>query len=107
MKTLFIFIVIICSISLGVSSFAQSDEYRGTQKFLQGVGTEYDEEGTGFDIEYVLEGQLHNFILVDSVSKSVTFEYDSMGIAEDVLVIYLPQRLIEEPLAEFKQRCTR
>jgi len=101
MKILIIFLLILFSSSLALSSFAQDDEYRGTQKFLKSVGVEYDQEGKGFDIKYVLEGQLHNFILVDSFSNSVTFEYDSKGIEEDVLIIYLPNELIEEPIGVY------
>ena len=68
---------------------ASGQEYKGTQKFLKGVGSEYDPNEKGFDIEYVLEGRLHNFILIDQSSKTITFEYDSKGISEDVLIIYL------------------
>lgn len=101
MKFLIILLVFIFYTPLGVYSFAQNEEYSGTQKFLQGVGMEYDTEGNGFDIEYFLEGQLHNFVMVDSSAKTITFEYDSKGIAEDVLIIYLPIQLIERPLAVY------
>ena len=101
MKILIFFLLFLVSTPLVVSSFAQDDEYKGTQKFLTGVGAEYDEEKIGFDIEYVLEGELSNFVMVNSSANSVTFEYDSQGISEDVLIIYLPQELIEEPLAVY------
>ena len=84
MKILIFFLLFLVSTSLVVSSFAQDDEYKGTQKFLTGVGAEYDEEKIGFDIEYVLEGELSNFVLVNSSANSVTYEYDSQGISEDV-----------------------
>ena len=100
MRVFVIFLLTFLSISIIIPSLAQ-EEYAGTQKFLRGVGAEYDEENKGFDIEYALEGELHNFILVDSESNSITFEYDSKGIKEDVLIIYLPVKLIEEPIAVF------
>lgn len=81
--------------------FAQNEEHEETQKFLTGVGAEYDEKGKGFDIEYDLQGELSNFVMVDSSANSVTFEYDSKGIAEDELIIYLPIELIEKPLAVY------
>lgn len=101
MKIAFILFLILVPTSFTVSSYGQNEEYKGTQKFLKGVATEYDIEGKGFNIEYVLEGELHNFILVDSERKSITLEYDSKGIAEDVLIIYLPSKLIDDPLVVY------
>lgn len=101
MRITFVLFLVLISTSFTVFSYGQNEEYKGTQKFLKGVGAEYDKEGKGFDIEYVLEGVLHNFILVDPERKSITLEYDSKGIAEDVLIIYLPSKLIDEPLAVY------
>ena len=64
MKILLLILFFIFSIPLSVS-FAQ-DDYRGTQKFLTGVGKEYDEKKIGFNIEYILEGELSNLINVNN-----------------------------------------
>jgi len=85
--------------SLIISSNAQ--EYQGTKKFLKGIAPDYDEDKKGFDIEYILEGELQNWVIISPETNSVTFEYDSKGISEDVLIIYLPRNLIEEPLAVY------
>ena len=98
MKVLLIFALVI--MSFFASSNAQ-EEYKGTLKILSGIGAEHDKEKKGLDVEYVLEGELDDFVLVDSESKTITFEYDSKGISEDVLIIYLPQKLIEEPIAVY------
>ena len=95
-----LFIITLISISLIASSSAQ-EEYNGTQKFLKGIAPDYDEDKKGFDIEYILEGELKNSVTINPDSKSVTFQYDSKGIKEDVLIIYLPQKLIEEPLVVY------
>lgn len=83
------------------TSYAQEVEYQGTAKKLVGVGSEFDENGKGFDIDYILEGELRNTIKIDPTSKSVTFEYYSKGIEEDVLIIFLPQALIEDPIGVY------
>jgi len=83
------------------TSYAQETEYKGIQQKLLGVGSEFDENGNGFDIDYILEGQLENTVEIDPASKSITFEYDSKGIDEDVLIIFLPQGLIDEPLGVY------
>ena len=95
----FVIIALICT-TFFISSFAQ-EEYKGTQKFLRGVAPEYDEKNMGFDIEYVLEGELQNLVIINDENNSITFEYDSKGVSEDVLIIYLPQKIIEEPLAVY------
>ena len=89
-------IVVMFTLSTISPIFAQNDEYEETQKFLTGVGAEYDENNLGFDIEYYLQGELSNFVIVNSSDNSVTFEYDSKGIAEDELIIYLPVELIDD-----------
>jgi len=101
MKPLIMLLLFFLSISFATLSFAQEVEYKGTQKFLTGIGAEYDAEKLGFDIEYVLEGELANFITFNSTLHSISFEYDSKGIAEDVLIIYLPHELIKEPLVVY------
>lgn len=78
-------------------SFAQEAEYKGIPKKLLGVGSEFDENKNGFDIDYILEGELRNTVKIDPSSKSITFEYDSKGINEDVLIIFLPRGLIDTP----------
>jgi len=99
MKFLYIaiFLFFIPSVAL---TFAQED-YQGTQKFLNGVGAEFDEEGIGSDIEYFLEGNLKDNVKINPSEKTISFEYDSTGIKEDVLIIYLPSEIIEEPLAVY------
>ena len=97
MKIFVIFVFFLFFISISISSFAQ-EEYQGTQKFLSGVAAEYDKDGKGFEIEYMLEGELDNFVFINSTSNSITFEYDSKGIEEDVLIIFLPVQLIYDPL---------
>jgi len=100
MKTLFICALIIV-LSLVGSSYAQEVEYKGIPQKLSGVGSEFDENGNGFDIDYILEGQLTDTVGIDPASKSVTFEYDSKGIEEDVLIIFLPQALIDDPIGVY------
>ena len=80
---------------------SDGQEYQGTQKFLKGLAPGYDENKKGFDIEYILEGELQNSIIINPEENSITFDYDSKGISEDVLIIYLPQNLIEEPLVVY------
>jgi predicted secreted protein with PEFG-CTERM motif len=80
--------------------FAQNDGNEN-QKFLMGVAKEHDENNSGFDIEYELEGNLSNLVIVNSTANSVTFEYDSKGIAEEELIIYLPMQLIEPPITVY------
>jgi len=82
-------------------SYAQETEYQGTSKKLLGVGSEFDENGNGFDIDYILEGELRNTVEIDPTSKSITFEYDSKGIEGDVLIIFLPQALIDNPIGVY------
>jgi len=92
-----IFLFLIPCVNL---TFAQ-EEYQGTQKFLNGVGAEFYEEGTGSDIEYFLEGKLEDNVKIDPSEKTITFEYDSTGIKEDVLIIYLPSEIIDQPLGVY------
>lgn len=82
-------------------TLAQVDEDIDNPKLLTGVAKEYDENNLGFDIEYYLEGDLSNLVIVNSTANSVTFEYDSQGIAEDELTIYLPLQLIEPPITVY------
>jgi len=82
-------------------SYAQDSEYKGTPKKLLGVGSEFDINGKGFDIDYILEGELRDTVKIDPASKSITFEYDSKGIKEDVLIIILPQALIDTPIGVY------
>ena len=89
-------IVVMFTLSTISPIFAQNEEFKETQKFLTGVGAEYDEKNLGFDIEYYLQGELSNFVIVNSSANSVTFEYDSKGIPEDELIIYLPVELIDD-----------
>ena len=76
---------------------------KGTIVDLDGdlIGVEFDEDGSGVEIEYFLEGRLEENVKIDPSEKTITFEYDSKGIKEDVLIIYLPSKIIEEPLAVF------
>jgi len=57
--------------------FAEEAENIDNPKFLTGVAMEYDENNLGFNIEYWLEGELSNLVIVNSIANSVTFEYDS------------------------------
>lgn len=70
----------------------------GTQKVLNNVGQEYDERGKGVDVEYVLEGILLSNVDINQQENTITFYYDSQGIKEDVLMIMLPESLLEGPL---------
>ncbi len=94
-------IVVMFTLSTISPIFAQNDEYEETQKFLTGVGSEYDENNLGFDIEYYLQGDLSDLVIVNSTSKSITFEYDSKGIPEEDLMILLPVELIEPPITVY------
>ena len=84
--------------------FAQSSEENeevtllGTPRIINNVGQEYDEEGEGVDVEYTLEGILLSNVEINQQEKTVTFFYDSQGINEDVLMIMLPDSLIDLPL---------
>lgn len=100
MKLLFITVLLIGFPIVSVS-YAQDSEYKGTPKKLLGVGSEFDENGKGFDIDYILEGELRNTVKIEPASKSITFEYDSKGIKEDVLIIFLPQALIDTPIGVY------
>jgi len=80
-----------------ISPISAQDDDNENQKFLTGVAKEYDEHNEGFEIEYELEGDLSNTVLVNSTGNSITFVYDSKGMAEDELIIYLPIELIEKP----------
>lgn len=94
-------LVLIFVLSLTSNAFAQDTEYKGTEKKLLDVAKDIDPNGEGFDIDYILEGELTNNVIVNSQSKSVTFEYDSKGIKEDVLIIILPRALIDEPIGVY------
>jgi len=94
-------VVVMFTLSTVSPIFAQNEEFKETQKFLTGVGAEYDEKNLGFDIEYYLQGELSDFVVVDPSANSVTFEYDSKGIAEEELIIYLPLELIERPITVY------
>lgn len=98
MKIVILLLISVLVLSFTANSFAQDSEYKGTSKKLFDVAKDIDPNGEGFDIDYILEGELTNNVIVNSESKSVTFEYDSKGIEEDVLIIILPRALIDEPL---------
>jgi len=93
--------VLLIVFSIVSVSYAQESEYKGTPKKLLSVGSEFDENGNGFDIDYILEGELKNTVKIDPESNSITFEYDSKGIEEDVLIIFLPQALIDTPIGVY------
>jgi predicted secreted protein with PEFG-CTERM motif len=95
------FSLIFISFSFTESVFAQSDEYLGEDRILHNVAQEYDSKGFGFDILYTLEGVLEPEVQIEPDSNSITFFYDSQGIEEDVLIIELPQLLIDTPGAVF------
>jgi hypothetical protein len=81
---------------LELSNFAYGQEYKGVDKIISGVAAEFYEDNSGFDIEYTLEGVLTRS-QVDSDKNSIIFFYDSKGIEEDVLIIKLPEELIDRP----------
>ncbi len=100
MKILLVCTILVIFSIIGIS-YAQESEYQGTPKKLLSVGSEFDESGNGFDIDYILEGELKDTAKIDPASKSITFEYDSKGIEEDVLIIFLPQALIDTPIGVY------
>ena len=91
-------ILVIFSI-IGISH-AQESEYKGIPQKLLGVGSEFDSNG-GFGVDYILEGELRDTVKIDPQSNSITFEYDSKGIKEDVLIIFLPSGLIDTPIGVY------
>lgn len=77
-------------------NFSYAQEYQGTDKTISMVGAEFFEDKSGFDIQYTLEGVLTGFEIKPD-KNSILFYYDSNGIKEDVLVIKLPEELIDRP----------
>ena len=69
----------------------------GTPQVIHNVGKEFDKNGKGIDIEYILEGTLLSNVDINQQDQTITFYYDSKGIDEDVLMIKLPETLIEDP----------
>jgi predicted secreted protein with PEFG-CTERM motif len=87
--------------SIVSASYAQESEYKGTPKKLLNVGSEFDGNGNGFEIDYILEGELKDTVKIDPELRSITFGYDSKGIEEDVLIIFLPKSLIDTPIGVY------
>ena len=93
-------VVFISLIPITNAQMSRGDEdvtLLGVPRVINNVGQQYDENGKGFDIEYVLEGILKSNVDIKPEENSVTFFYDSQGIEEDVLMIMLPDSLIENP----------
>ena len=82
-------------------SYAQTEEtgdleYTGRQQILKNVSADLDSKWEGFEISYVLEGILEPEVMIDPEQNSVTFYYDPLESKEDVLIILLPESLIED-----------
>ena len=107
MKVFFVVLLacfLVTSFSMN-GSFAQSPDtfeendvtepYTGKEQVLKNVGVELDESGDGFSVEYVLEGTLSEEVEINQDENSISFYYDPLESNEDVLIIMLPERLIE------------
>ena len=99
-----IILFLIFSTILNLNTYSESklfnsvygQEYQGVDRIISGVAAEFFEDKSGFDIEYTLEGVLTKFE-VKPDDNTIIFYYDSKGIKEDVLIIKLPEELIDRP----------
>lgn len=73
-----------------------SEPYLGRDQVLKNIGAEFDENDNGWDVEYTLEGTLEETVQIDPEQNSITFYYDPLESKEDVLIIMLPESLIED-----------
>lgn len=100
---IFTFMICLAFLSTTMSNVsAQTDNEEeinllGTSQVIHNVGKEFDKNGEGVDVEYVLEGTLLSNVDINQQDNTITFYYDSKGIDEDVLMIKLPEFLIEDP----------
>ncbi len=73
-----------------------AEPYLGREQVIQNVGVEYDNEGNGVEVRYTLEGTLSDTVLINSEQNSVTFYYDPLESKEDILIIKLPEKLVDD-----------
>jgi len=79
-----------------VGNISVSEPYVGRDQVLKNVGSEFDENGNGWNVEYTLEGTLEETVQIDPEQNSITFYYDPLESKEDVLIIRLPESIIED-----------
>ena len=68
MKILSICVLLVVFSLVGIS-YAQESKYKGIPQKLFGVGSEFDENGKGFDVDYILEGRLKDTVKIEPQSN--------------------------------------
>ncbi len=79
-----------------VGHITVSEPFLGRDQVIKNVGAEFDEEGNGWNVEYTLEGTFEETVSIDPEQNSITFYYDPLESKEDVLIIMLPESIIED-----------
>jgi len=73
-----------------------AEPYLGREQVIQNVGAEFDNTSNGVTVTYTLEGTLSDTVQINSEQNSVTFYYDPLESKEDILIIKLPTKLIDD-----------
>ena len=73
-----------------------AEPYLGREQIIQNVGAEFDNTSNGVTVTYTLEGTLSDTVQINSEQNSVTFYYDPLESKEDILIIKLPIKLIDD-----------
>ena len=67
-----------------------------TVRFVDGVASEYTDDGLGFDVKYILDTSVQSTVDVDPDAKTVTFTI-SGDTKNDQITFVLPAELIKDP----------
>jgi len=79
-----------------IGTITVAEPYLGREQIIQNVGSEIDYTGNGVEVRYTLEGTLSDTVQINSEQNSVTFYYDPLESKEDILIIELPVKLIDD-----------
>lgn len=73
-----------------------AEPYLGREQVIQNIGSEFDNAGNGVEVRYTLEGTLSDTVQINAEQNSITFYYDPLESKEDVLIMELPVKLIDD-----------
>jgi hypothetical protein len=79
-----------------IGKIVVAEPYLGKNQVIKNIGTQFFKSGEGIDVSYILEGKLSDDVLINPEQNSITFYYDPLESNEDVLIIKLPEKLIND-----------